>query len=379
MSRKTALICILVLLISLQVFSGCTTEKHGYQVPGISHGEDSAAETDPVYTPQSLAETSLFSGFMVQDLKYTDSQGKNRTVPVAIWYPTRDRPKEYVYKNGIPTGLISLNGKPAENGPFPLIVFSHGYGGCGIQSAFFTEALAQEGYVVAAPDHQDAAFCSIIPDNRSGINQEYDLLQFTEPELITDTSYLDRRDDVKAVIDRMLQQNADPSSVLYQIIDPEQIGMCGHSLGGYTTVAMAGGWQSWRDERIRAALMFSPYIQPFLIHSDISAISIPLMFQGGTNDILITPSIQKSNGGYDQANPPKFFLEIRNAGHMDWSNSVCRKYNTFDDCVVSNEAAGAITAYGIAFFNRYLKNDADAEIQLGMKDPAVTDLRYAFG
>ena len=44
-----------------------------------------------------------------------------------------------------------------KNGLFPLIIFSHGAFMCGTQSLFFTEHLASEGFIVAAPDYPDDA------------------------------------------------------------------------------------------------------------------------------------------------------------------------------------------------------------------------------
>jgi len=44
----------------------------------------------------------------------------------------------------------------AENERHPIIVFSHGFGGCATQSRFLTEALAERGYWVFAPNHKDA-------------------------------------------------------------------------------------------------------------------------------------------------------------------------------------------------------------------------------
>ena len=41
----------------------------------------------------------------------------------------------------------------------------------------------------------------------------------------------------------------------------------GYSLGGYTMMAMASAWPSWKDTRIKAALLFSPYAAPLLSHS----------------------------------------------------------------------------------------------------------------
>src|SRR5262245_15676254 len=39
----------------------------------------------------------------------------------------------------------------------PVIIFSHGFGGCATQSRFLTEALAERGYWVFAPNHKDAS------------------------------------------------------------------------------------------------------------------------------------------------------------------------------------------------------------------------------
>jgi dienelactone hydrolase len=38
-------------------------------------------------------------------------------------------------------------------GPWPVIIFSHGFHGCGTQSTFLTKALADSGYAVFAPNH----------------------------------------------------------------------------------------------------------------------------------------------------------------------------------------------------------------------------------
>ncbi len=46
-------------------------------------------------------------------------------------------------------------GEPPPDG-YPVILFSHGFTGCGTQSVFLTEALAQDGYFVLAPNHRDA-------------------------------------------------------------------------------------------------------------------------------------------------------------------------------------------------------------------------------
>src|SRR5258708_2777765 len=46
--------------------------------------------------------------------------------------------------------------RPSGTYAAPIIVFSHGFGACGRQSIFLTQALAGAGYFVVAPQHADA-------------------------------------------------------------------------------------------------------------------------------------------------------------------------------------------------------------------------------
>ena len=50
-----------------------------------------------------------------------------------------------------------------DDGPYPLIVFSHGNGGLGVQSFFLTEYLASHGYVVVCPDHTGNSLLTELP------------------------------------------------------------------------------------------------------------------------------------------------------------------------------------------------------------------------
>src|SRR5262245_58093886 len=56
------------------------------------------------------------------------------SLQVSVWSPDRDTP-----------------------GPLPVIIFSHGFHGCAVQSRFLTNALAAAGYIIVAPNHRDAA------------------------------------------------------------------------------------------------------------------------------------------------------------------------------------------------------------------------------
>jgi predicted dienelactone hydrolase len=248
----------------------------------------------------------------------------------------------------------------------PLVVFSHGDFGCGLQSVAFTEDLARHGYVVIAPDHADARLCRISPSPRHDWALPHQP-PIGKPAAWDETARSDRRDDVEASIDAALRD-----SDLSRVIDTQQIGLAGHSLGGYTVVGMVGGWPSWLDARIRAVLAMSPYVMPFQVSRTLGNVRVPLMYQGGTLDVGITPFLTSPQGAFAAANPPAYFLELRGAGHFAWVD--CGNTHTTEDCLATESNVRLINAYGIAFFNRYLKNRD--EPLLASQSPRLADYRF---
>ena len=67
--------------------------------------------------------------------------------------------------------------------------------------------------------------------------------------------------DVSFVIDEVLAASEDPESPLHGVVDPEAIGVVGHSLGGATTWAVAFNTAT-RDERIDSAMVFAGLTLP---------------------------------------------------------------------------------------------------------------------
>ena len=49
---------------------------------------------------------------------------------------------------------------------------------------------------------------------------------------------------------------------------------------------LAGAWESWRDPRIRAVLVFAPYAKPFLIHECLASLGAPVTYQGAYSSIV---------------------------------------------------------------------------------------------
>ena len=241
---------------------------------------------------------------------------------------------------------------------YPLIVFSHGFTGCNTQTRFLMEALANAGYLVLAPNHQDAG-CG---RGRYvfGNGTQKPAVPFRDAGEWSDQTYRDRREDMKAVLNALLSH----SEFDGVRVDGSRIGAAGHSLGGYTVLGLAGGWPSWKDPRIKAVLALSPYSSPYLSKKQLSNLNIPVMYQGGTRDSGITPTVKKSGGAYDQSSTPKYYVELDGAGHFAWTN-------------VNRSYVSSIDAYSVAFFDAYLKGRKDDLTKLfnGGRRKDVSDLR----
>jgi predicted dienelactone hydrolase len=245
-------------------------------------------------------------------------------IKAAVWYPTTAPEAAYSYSADT-ASTLALNAPPATCARFPLVVFSHGAGGCGTQSLFLTESLARQGYVVVAPDHDDA-ICSVdgVPPSGSTVNEP----AFNDPMSWTDATYASRRQDVQTVLDAVLTDSPWRAQ-----IDADRIGIAGHSLGGYTVVGLAGGWASWADPRVKAVLALSPYVYPFLVKNLLGNVRKPLTYQGAQFDLGITPSLKGPNGAYALANAPKMLAELAGGGHFEWTNVVCLSTQTIQNCL----------------------------------------------
>lgn len=272
-------------------------------------------------------------------------------VKAAVWYPTTEAEAVFQYSSDTASSLAA-NAAPTTCTRFPLIVFSHGLFGCGIQSLFVTETLARQGYVVVAPDHPDA-LCSVdgAPPSGTTVNEP----SVADPASWTDNTYAERFQQVRAIVDTMLANSAWTAQ-----IDPARIGLAGHSLGGYTAYGLIGGWARWKDDRIRTALLLSPYLPPYQLQNRIAAVQSPVMFQGAQFDLGITPGLLGPNGIYAASNPPKYLATLTGGSHFEWTNLTCVSTGTIANCLQTKPNAKLIADYSIAFFDRYLKGTGAA-------------------
>ncbi len=291
----------------------------------------------PVSVGQTAPEVSSESE-ATQAVSYVEIEGRQ----VAIWKPAGPAPVE----------------------GYPVIVFSHGFTLCETHSMFMTEDWARAGYFVLAPHHQDGACGS---KHRGKLIEKISKRPeepFRNPDDWNDATYRERRDDVEAVLNAVLKERSFESVP----IDRSRVGLAGHSLGGYTALALAGAWPSWKDPRVKAVLAVSPFCIPFFKTGDLGHLGVPVMYQGGSSDIAVTPTVARPGGGYDLTSPPKCFVEFAMAGHLAWTSADPLHH-------------GIMERYALAFFDRYLKGvtspDPLAALVNSPRPSSVRRLEYA--
>jgi predicted dienelactone hydrolase len=211
----------------------------------------------------------------------------DRSLSTEIWYPSGE---------GFAQGEARDVPFDESGAPYPLIVFSHGYGSFNRQSASYAQHLASHGYVVVSP---------MFPGTNTGTSGG-PRLHFT----------VDQPPDISFILDELATRSSDDSWAFAHAIDLQRIGLTGHSLGGLTTMLTLYG--DLRDDRIDAGVAISPFA--CLLTDDLAATSQPkpLMVIGGSKDILVGPASIRT--AYDVAPEPKYWVEIIGADHTRFTD-----------------------------------------------------------
>jgi dienelactone hydrolase len=232
-----------------------------------------------------------FDAQFVDQSRPTDPNGTYagspiRTLPVLIMYPATGTP------GGLSKKLSKTSAKPARRaGPFPLIVFSHGFTASGpAYGEVLLRRIAAHGYVVAAP-----TFPLSNRDAPGG------------PKLL---DYVNQPADVSFVIDKMLALNRQEGP-FHGLMDRKEIGAMGHSLGAITTLGVTYNSAN-ADPRIKAAVPLSGLQLPFP-GGTWTWPRVPLLLVHGDKDGTVPYA--GSTKSYANAKAPKFLLTLLGAPH----------------------------------------------------------------
>lgn len=356
---------IVLSMLCLLLLSGCSDDSNSrHQAP-----------REPAQAASSLGPYSVGH----QRTLLFDATRDNRSLPYDVWYPS-DTPWD---EDTAPTlypllGPIGLESEVAVDdlavstaAVFPLLVFSHGSGGINIQSMRLMEYLASHGFVVVSPEHTG--------------NTNSD--RSDSPEV----AGARRVPDVSFIIDTFLGRNTTVGDDFFERLDPQMIGVLGHSFGGGTALGMvAGFFGAPADGRVRAVMPISVTVFDSFTDEALAAVTEPVLFLGGTEDSSVP--IENHDYGFDSLTAAEavFQVDIVGAGHNQFA-AIC----DIGDVLIANglgqESWPAIGAqalldpyedacgeqafpvedaqriqhtYAVAFFRRYLLGETEYDYYL---------------
>ena len=260
----------------------------------------------------------------------------DRTLTLEVWYPARLAPGQApggdlqaITRD--PDVVATLHGRAVRDaapvtgdGPFPLVIVSHGYPGNRFLLSHLTENLASKGFVVVAIDHRDSTY--------------------DDQQTFTSTLYNRAFDQLFVLNEIARLGKAGSVSFLANIVDDARTGLVGYSMGGYGVVNVIGGGYSdasvagngsppnrllshraasnpdyakTMDPRIKAAIAIAPWGMQggFWDAEGLKGIRTPVLFVAGSNDTV---------AGYERGtkaifqgavNADRYLLTFINANH----------------------------------------------------------------
>jgi predicted dienelactone hydrolase len=265
-------------------------------------------------------------------VRQADGRVVARTLVTEVRYPALGAPSR-----------ADARGAPAARtaGPFPLVVFGHGFGLLPSTYTLLLRAWARAGFVVAAP--------------------AFPLERRTAPGGPVESDIVNQPGDVRFLISALLRDDAAARGPLHGLLDPQEIAVGGHSDGASTASAVAYD-QRERDPRVRAALLFSGATIDGASRTRRG--TPPLLAVQGTADSVHPPA--GTYAAFAAAHRPKYLLRLLGAGHED-------PYTT------QLPQRRVVERVAVAFLDRYLRHrpDAERELRAAARAPGIAALTAA--
>lgn len=279
----------------------------------------------------------------------------------------------------------------APNNSIPVVAISHGIASSRETFGYLAEHLASHGYGVVVLEHAETSaerFTRFL-NGLEGAPDPRELLL--------------RPQDITTMLDTLsAQQDTNPK---LRDLNLESVGLLGQSLGGYTVLA-AGGAVINRpkladqclttlaerptlnlsmllqcrilelpketslavaDSRVSAVIALNPLTSHIFGESGLQQIDVPVMLVAGTNDYF-TPALPEQIEPFDWLTTNhRQLVVMENGTHFSFLGGSDRSVLPVPDGFIGpdpQQARPQVQAISLAFFNRYLKDQTEAEVFL---------------
>lgn len=249
----------------------------------------------------------------------------------------------------------------------PLIVLSHGFGADRRFLGYLGEHLASHGFTVAAIEHPGSNLDWLAPllGGRWIPAEQRSILPTSE--------FIERPRDVQFLLDELeqLEQRSDRFADLF---NTEQVTVIGHSLGGYTALALAGAeldleslrtfcnrvdqagltpadWLQCtaadlpnnlpvlQDARVAQIIALNPAIGHLFTSESLAQIQIPTIVLSNSED-TITPPIHHQLLPFEQMQTKKYLITALGATHLSAGTPNTLNESLFDNAFVRERRSG---------------------------------------
>jgi dienelactone hydrolase len=281
----------------------------GHEAAAVVPAAAAPAQHGP---PYAVGERVLTFVDPRRTIKFPKHPRQPRTLVTVVRYPAPGPPSQVDVRDAPPD---------RADGPFPLVVFGHGFDVTPATYFRLLRAWAAAGYVVAAP---------VFPRENAHAPGGAD-----EDDLVNQPR------DMSVVISGLLAATGNPRAPLAGTIDPGAIAVSGQSDGGETALATAYD-RRLADPRVRAAIILSGAQIPRWRYRYRPG-GPPLLAAQGTADKINLPHYTYSF--FRAARRPKFLLSLIHAGHLP-------------PYTAEQPQLGIVERVSVDFLDRYLKGDS---------------------
>jgi dienelactone hydrolase len=208
------------------------------------------------------------------DIDWDAPNSTYKGIIAKVWYPTEEQSGinspyidriDRVFADGIIINIVYnliflllqristtpafINAAPIQTpGGLPVILFSPGFGGTNYLGTFYALEFASHGFMVVGIDHPLSNVGTTCMDGFQIKFENYDIAIFKDPpklERYMGNIMQEQSKNMSAILDRIVDLNSIPDSLLYQKVDTKRIFTAGHSIGGAASFVACG-----KDRRI---------------------------------------------------------------------------------------------------------------------------------
>lgn len=216
----------------------------------------------------------------------------SRTLPTTTWYPAV---------------TAGTDAPVASGGPFPIVLYSHGFSSTRTENPGLAALLASHGYVV--------------------VSTTFPVSNIDAPAGPTTIDLAGQPRDLSFVLDRVLANAATPGSLFEGRVDAARVAATGLSMGGATTLLVTYH-PELRDPRVKLAVAIAP-IGSIFTASFYETSEAPLMVVHGTADAILAyePNATRPR---DRAHAPFALVSLERGTHTGFTSIAAAFEDSYD-------------------------------------------------